>query len=637
MNLEVTSVSKQSEKLSESPSAIQVVTDDDIQLSGAASIPEALRLADNLEVAQKDANNWAISARGFDANLADKLLVLIDGRTVYSPLYAGVIWNVQDTVLEDVDRIEVISGPGGTVWGANAVNGIINLTTKSAKDTQGLYLNETVGDQLQDQSSVRYGGSAGPNTYYRVYVQHSEDGSEDFSNGARASDGLRTNQAGFRIDSEASPGNLLTLQGDAYTDTQDLGAAGEGSMSGGNVLGRMTHTFADGSDLVLQAYYDRTNLAQPAPASPASPPYMAGFPAASLHDNLDTYDVDLQRRFQIGESNRFVMGTGYRLTHESDVDLNIVRFEPATQTLQLANVFIQDEIALAPRVHLTVGSKVEHNDYTGFEYEPSGRLSWTPTPKQLVWAAVSRAVRTPSRYDRDLEVVTGLQNAPAPYVFPVDFLEGSKDFKSETELAYELGYRAELGPLVSVSVSGFYNVYNNLRSTSATPVTALYPFPYPVYFQNNLEGHTQGVELTANYQVLAWWRLHAGYDLLRENIHVKPGQVDTTNGLNETADPHNQAFVRSAMDLPAHLQFGASFRWIDSLTLDSSPTGGPVAGTVPSYAELDLRLGWQASKHLELSLVGQNLLHRYHVEYGFPGSAQEAIPRGVYGKAELRY
>jgi iron complex outermembrane receptor protein len=292
---------------------------------------------------------------------------------------------------------------------------------------------------------------------------------------------------------------------------------------------------------------------------------------------------------------------------------------------------------LAPSVHLTLGSKLEHNDYTGFEVEPNTRLQWNVTPRQLLWAAVSRAVRTPSRYDRDLEVPSGLVDAPPPYQFPAYYLKGNADFRSETLIAYESGYRAELTSNLSGSLSVFYNDYNNLRSTSATPTTAYYIFPYPIIFENNLEGETHGFELSATYQVLDWWRLHGGYDLLIEDIHVKPGQVDATNATNETADPEQQGSLRSSMDLPRRLQWDATLRWVDELHINSGPNGGPVVGIVPSYFELDSRLAWHATKNLELSVVGQNLLHPYHVEYGFPSPTREAIERSVFAKVTWSY
>jgi iron complex outermembrane receptor protein len=637
MNIEVTSVSKEPEKLLDAASAIQVITNDDILHSGATSIPEALRLADNLEVSQENSHDWAISARGFNANLANKLLVLVDGRAVYSPLYGGVEWNVQDYLLEDIDRIEVISGPGGTLWGANAVDGVINITTKSAKDTQGLYLEEIAGTQLDDLTAVRFGGTLSPGVYFRVYGQYTDRSSEELSDGSSAMDSMTMSRGGFRIDSESAPQTTLTLQGDFYSGSEDDGANGTASLNGGNILGRWSHSFSDDSDMSLQVYYDRTHLTQPYAASPPSPPYYAGFPASSLEDDLDTYDLEFQHDLRLGDRNKFVWGLGYRFTHEFDQDLNLVRFQPSGLSQSLYSGFAQDELTLPENVVFTIGSKVEHNDYTGIEVEPNVRLRWNPTERQMFWAAVSRAVRTPSRYDRDLEVVTGLVNPPAPYIFPVDYLDGSSDFVAESVIAYELGYRAEIGSRTSVSVSAFYNQYNDLRSTSDTPTSADYPFPFPVVFQNNLEGDTYGLEFSGNYQVFAWWRLHAGYDLLRENIHVKPGEIDETGALNETADPESQFSVRSSMDLENHLQLDAALRWVDSLTIDDGPTNGTLAGIVPSYYELDARLAWHPTKKIELSIVGQNLLHAHHPEYGYSSPTREEIARSIFGKITWRY
>jgi iron complex outermembrane receptor protein len=384
-------------------------------------------------------------------------------------------------------------------------------------------------------------------------------------------------------------------------------------------------------------YYDNSYLAQPFAASPASPPYYTGFPLASLTDDLDTYDLDFQYRFHLGTRQNIVWGLGYRFTHEVDEDVSIVRFAPPVLDQNLYSGFMQDEIEIVPDVHVTLGSKLEHNAYTGYEVEPSGRIRWNFTPKQMLWSAVSRAVRTPSRYDHDLQVVTGLVDAPPPYKFPADYLAGSSDFTSEAVVAYELGYRAELGSKFSISISTYFNDYSDIRSTAETPITPTYPFPYPVVFQNGLEGHTYGLEVNANYKLLDWWQLHAGYNLIREYIHADPGYVDATDALNETADPESQIFLRSAMDLPRGLELDAAFRWIDTLTIDNGPTGGPVAGTVPSYFELNARVAWHVNRRLELSVVGQNLLHPHHPEYGFPSPTREEIVRSVYGKAEWRY
>ena len=620
MDQEVTSVAKQPEPFRQAPAAIQVVTGEDIRRSGASSIPEALRLADNLDVAQINSHDWAISARGFNSHLGDKLLVLMDGRAVYSPLYGGVLWNMQDYLLEDIDRIEVISGPGGTLWGANAVNGVINITSKNAKDTQGFYLEAGGGNELQDFTGVRYGGTLATNVYYRVYGKFYNLNDEHLMNGSDSSDATIQGQGGFRIDTEPASPNVFTLEGNIYDghDGLDVGGtvATNETVGGGNLLGRWTHTISEDSEMSLQAYYDRTHLAFP---------YVT---LGTLFDDLDTADVEFQHNFSLGERNKFVWGLGYRFTHEVDSndlgDGNArVIFLPATLDQNLVNVFGQDEIRLLDQLYLTLGTKIEHNDYTGFEFEPDVRLQWTPTSKQMFWGAISRAVRTPSRLDHDLQIPSGF---PPPFQ---TFEAGNSDFTSETLIAYELGYRAQLDSKISASVSAFYNDYNNLRSLSPGPP----PFGLPFTFANNLKGDTYGFEISADYQIFNWWRLHGGYDFLQENIYVKSGQTDLDNGLDETADPRSQVFLRSSMDLPGHLELDVNWRWIDKVVNDNNG----VAGVVPAYMETDARIGWHATKNLEISVVGQNLLHDQHPEAGFPGPAQEQIVRGVYGKIAYRW
>jgi iron complex outermembrane receptor protein len=637
MNLEVTSVAKEPQRLLQAAAAIQVITAEDIRRSGASSIPEALRLADNLQVAQINAHDWAISARGFNANLANKLLVLVDGRAVYTPLYGGVLWNVQDCLLADIDRIEVISGPGGTLWGANAVNGVINIITKAAQDTQGLYALAAGGNELREQGGIRYGATLAPGIYFRAYGKYTDLDREVTSSGTSADDSWHMGRGGFRLDAETSAPNHLTVQGDFYSGAEDVPATGGAGLSGGNILGRWTHATPGGASMNLQFYYDHTHLSQPFTASPPAPPFFSGFPAASLKDDLDTYDLDFQYHFAWGARHKIAWGLGYRATHESDEDLSIVRFAPTALSQALYSGFVQDEIMLARRVYLTVGSKLEHNGYTGFEFEPSARLQWNLESTQLLWGAISRAVRTPSRYDRDLLVPSGLINAPPPLQFPTTFLKGSPDFVSENLLAYEVGYRAQIGPRLAASVSAFYNDYHDLRSTTATPTTAVYVFPYPVFFQNNLQGETHGLELSASYQMLEWWRLHVGYDLLQEHIHVRPGKVDATGATNETADPQQQAALRTSMDLSRAVTLDAAVRWVDALHINSGPTGGPVVGTVPSYFELDSGIAWHATQSLELSLMGRNLLHARHPEYGFPSPTREQIGRSVFGRITWGY
>jgi len=621
MNIEVTSVARQPEKLQDAPSAIQVITGDDIQRSGATSIPEALRLADNLDVAQQNSHDWDISARGFNTDLANKLLVMIDGRTVYTPLFSGVFWNAQDYLLEDIDRIEVISGPGGTLWGANAVNGVINITTKSAKDTQGLYVEGGGGSQPQDFIGARYGGIIAPNIYYRIYGKYTDWNHEDFGNGTAANDAWDQGQGGFRIDADPSPDNKFTVSGDLYSDTENDPSGGLAKNSGGNLLGRWSHTFSSDSDMSLQMYYDRTHLLDPEAADFSEP-------AGVLADTLDTYDVDFQHHFHLGDHNNIIWGAGYRFTDDTVEPAPTVTFLPNHLDQSLYSGFLQDEIKLAENLSFTLGSKLEHNDYTGWEVEPSARLQWNATPKQMFWAAVSRAVRTPSRIDEDLREPTGL---PTP--FPSSILDGSTDFVSETLIAYEAGYRAQLGTKTTTSLSLFYNDYNNIRSTTSTTPAAPPSFGFPLVFQNNLEGQTYGLEFTANYQLFDWWRLHAGYDLLKEYLRIKPGQVDFNNALNETSDPEQQWSLRSSMDLPHNVTLDSALRWVDTLHNNN----GPTPGTVPSYYELEVRLGWHPVSNFEIAIVGENLLHAHHYEYGFPSAAREEISRSFMVKASWQY
>jgi iron complex outermembrane receptor protein len=622
MDMDVTSVAREPEPYKDAPAALQVITSDEIDRSGASSIPEALRLADNLDIAQKSSHDWAISARGFNTSLANKLLVLVDGRTVYTPLFAGVSWDEQDYILADIDRIEVISGPGGTLWGANAVNGVINITTKSAQDTQGLLVDGGGGSELRDFGAARFGGVLASNVYYRIYGKYFDRNSEVLPNGNSANDSWNMGQGGFRIDDVPLSPNTYTLQGDFNAGHEYVVSGGRANVADGNLLGRWTHTFSDDSDIQLQSYFYRTHLVDPIPADATLAP------AGILIDDLDTFDLDFQHRLHLGTRNNFIWGMGYRRTHETDQNAPAVAFNPPDLDQNLYSFFLQDELMLLSNLHLTFGTKVEHNDYTGFEEEPSGRLEWDITKKQMVWVAVSRAVRMPSRVDESEDLP--IANPAFRPFFGPSLLVGNSNFVSETLIALEAGYRAELGQKISGSVSIFYNLYNDIRSTSTSPTA----FGTPLIFENYLKGETYGAELAGDYQMLTWWRLHAGYDLLKENIYVKSGETDFNGGHNETADPQQQVFLRSSMDLPANVQLDAALRWIDSLSINN----GSALETVPSYFELDTRLGWQMTKNIEVSVVGQNLLHAQHQEYGYPTSATtEDIVRSGYGEVTCRF
>lgn len=612
MNIKVTSVARRPQKLLRTAAALQVITNEQIQRSGATSIPQALRLADNLEVAQKNSHDWGISARGFNTDLANKLLVMIDGRSVYTPLFSGVFWDVQDYLLKDIDRIEVISGPGGTLWGANAVNGVINIITESAQDTQGFYAEEAGGTELHELAGVRYGGALSSDTWFRVYGKYVDRGDEVMSDGAPGSDSWRQGRAGFRIDSAPSGVDTLMAEGDFYDGHEYEPTGGEADTSGGDVLGRWSRRFSEHSDMQLQSYIDHTHLLDPEPALTVGTVELA--PPGVLQDDLTTYDVDFQDRFVAAKYHQIVWGLGFRRTDDAVVNAPSVAFLPNVLDQSLYSTFAQDEIALTSDLNFIAGTKLEHNDFTGWEWQPSVRLQWSFADKESLWAAISRAVRTPSRIDENLYEAA----PPNPLI-----LRGSPNFVSEKLLAYELGYRGQIGPRFGSSVSTFYNVYHDLRSTSITPGTIL-----PFYFANNLEGATYGLEFAGDYQLRPSCALHLGYDLLKEHLRIAPGQLDINQGLNETADPQGQFFLRSSLDLPQNVQFDGALRWIDTLHNNN----GPTRGTVPAYFELDSHIGWNVSPQIELSLDGRNLLHAEHVEYGFPSPTRIEIARSVYLK-----
>jgi iron complex outermembrane receptor protein len=597
MDVEVTSVSRRPERLYTSASAIQIISGEDIRRSGASSIPEALRLASNLQVAQVNASQWAVSARGFNNVLANKLLVLVDGRTVYTPLYAGVFWDVQNPPLEAVDRIEVISGPGGALWGANAVNGVINIITKKAGETQGLSAEGSAGTEPQGFGALRYGGRASSGLAYRVYGQGFGRGSTVSPDGTDAEDSWGLGQGGFRMDWTGGEANAFTLESDYYDGRPDPDGGAPVVARGGNALGRWTRELSEGSDLQVQVYYDRSWR-----------DFGNGFT-----EGLSTYDVDGQHRFQLGRRQEVIWGVGARLMDDATENVPGLAFLPAHRTLKLYSAFVQDEIALVDgRLRLTVGSKFEHNDYTGLEIQPSARLAWTPTDHHAVWAAVSRAVRTPSRLDRDFFL----------FLAPSVPLLIAENLESEEVLATELGWRLQPHERVSLALSTFYNVYDHLRTAEPGPP----PSGIPITLGNGLEGHTYGAELAAVYQVSDRWRLRGGYTFLHKELSLKPGSADLNGGRAESNDPEHQFLIQSSADLPGRLELDAVLRFVDALP---DPE-------VPSYAGLDLRLGWRATEHLELAVVGQNLLHEQHAEFIPSSPSPREVQRGVYGKVTWR-
>lgn len=595
MNIEVTLVSRTPQKLTQASSAVQVITGEDIRHSGANNIAEALRLVTNLQVAQLNANAWLISARGFNTIFANKLLVMIDGRTVYTPLFAGVLWDMQNVLLEDVDRIEVVSGPGGTLWGANAVNGVINIITKSSKETQGLYASALAGTFIKDQAAVRWGGKIGEKISYKVYGQHFDRNPTQKPDGTDNADAWRLTQGGFRMDWKGGKADTYTVQGDYYGGT--IKTAGSNSdLNGQNILGRWSRNFSEKSDIKLQLYYDRY-FKQDAPGKTS--------------DQINTADIDFQYRFPIAKRHSILTGLGYRMVKDNFVSASsFVAILPAKKNLDLFNVFIQDEMTLSDHFKLTAGTKILHNVYTGIEFQPGVRIALAVKKHNTLWAAVSRAVRTPSRVDVDYFSPV----APQP---PTSVsVTGGPDFTSERAFAYELGYRIQPNTKSSFSLSTFYNVYKNVYSLEALPGTLTYQI------MNGTEGQSWGAEFSGTYQLLDNWRIRGGYTYFDMKLKAKPGHNFDPSYLAN--DVQNQALLQSMAELPFHLHFDVIARYLDYLPQTI------VSAEVPGYFTFDTRIAY-TFKALELSVTGQNLFQKKHTEFN-----TFSIPRGIYTKLTLR-
>jgi iron complex outermembrane recepter protein len=586
VNVEVTSTSRSTEPAAEAAASIHVITAQDIRRSGARTIAEALRLAPNLEVAQSGARSWAISARGFNASFSNKLLVLIDGRTVYSPLFSGVFWDMQDYLLEDVERIEVISGPGATLWGANAVNGVVSIVTKDAASTQGPLATAGAGSEERAFASLRYGGVVGDGWNYRAYAKYFERDEALLAGGGGAADGLSSVQTGFRFDRPAG-GSSLTLQGDLYDSTADQPFGANISLSGGNLLGRWTRALEGGAELRLQAYLDHTHQ----------------FVPGDFGEDLHTIDFDSQFSLPARGNHRLMTGVGYRFTrNEVDNLPGGIAFLPATLERQLFSAFIQDEISVSERLRVTVGSKFEHNDYTGWELQPSVRAGWS-LGRHFAWGALSRAARTPSRVDRHLYFP-----ATPPHVFA-----GGPAFDSEKVATAELGWRLRGSEVFHVAATVFFSEYDDVRTLSPA---------VPFVVENDAHGSIHGIELESTWQVGESWRLRAGYLLLQDDIRPKPGRADLFGGRGELFDPQQQLQLRSSLALSRNVEADLWLRFVDRV--ENEARGFE---TVPDYWTADLRLAWTFSPALTVSVVGQNLLQGRHREFGF-----REIERAGYAK-----
>ena len=631
--IEVTTVSKKKQKLSEAASAVFVITQEDIRRSGVTSIPEALRMVPGLQVARIDSNRWAVSSRGFNDQFANKLLVMVDGRSIYTPMFSGVRWEIKDTLLEDIERIEVVRGPGASLWGANAVNGVINIVTKNAENTQGGLAIVGGGSDERGFGGIRYGGTLGENAFYRVYAKYFNRDSFVDGTGHDAADGWEQLRGGFRVDWNASETDNVTFLGSAYSGKRghkeiisSLSPPFENEIdldsdtTGGHILSRWMHTFSDTSDMAFHFYYDRTE-----------------WDDETYWEIRDTFDIDFQHRFALGKFQEIVWGFGYRFTTDDLNNRHTISFDPESKGDNLFSTFILDEFKLFNnQLRLTLGSKFEHNDYTGFEFQPNARIIWTPNDKHSVWTALSRAVRTPSRIENDGRGnSTVVANPLIPDGPPILLsLFGDHDVEPEDLFSFEIGYRFKIVDTFSIDIATFYNVYDHLRTLEpGNPFIEATPAPLhlliPVNTNNKMSGETYGIEIAANWQVLEWWQIKSTYTYLDMELHLDNDSKDVLSEGQEKQSPENQFTTRSIMNLPWNLELDTLFRYVDNLSdLDTN-----------SYINLDFRLGWKPKDAIEISIVGQNLLNCDHKEFDSTlfNIRSTEVERGVYGSIKWQF
>lgn len=631
MDIEVTSVSKKEERLFQTAAAVYVITQEEIRRSGLTSIPELLRLAPGIQVARIDGTKWAISARGFNGRLANKLLVLIDGRSVYSPETSGVYWEVQDLLLEDIERIEVIRGPGGTLWGANAVNGVINIITKRTDETLGGVVTASVGSEERGVG-FRYGANLGNNASYRVFGKYFNRSELVDANGQGVNDAQQLTRGGGRVEWQPTERDELTLEGDFYRTNLRENPTGVSpanpfaafansgvEFSGGHIMGRWARASSQASDIALKVYYDRFSRK-----------------LFGLATKIDTLDIDFQHHVAFGPRQDIVWGFGYRLVsqHAESNSSSPIQFNPPAKTGQLFSAFAQDEITLVKeRLRLILGVKLEHNYLSGFEAQPSVRLSWTPSRTQTAWAAVSRAVRTPARSQQDIRI--NYQAFPGPGGLPVIIsVFGSPNPKSEVLRAYELGYRVQPHHKLSLDIATFYNVYDRLTSFEAgAPIFETDPLPLhltiPFHYGNLLRGETYGLETAVNLDLSRRWKLRGSYTFLRVQLRPNVTSTDTVSEAAEGDNPRHQFQMHSHLNLWHNFDLDTALFYVASLR----------GQQVPSYTRIDQRLGWHLRENIEVSGGVQNLLDNRHLE--FNGVDITVLPsqvrRSVYGKMTWRF
>jgi len=631
MNIRVTSVAKTEQTLSQTASAVFVITPEEIQRSGATNIPDLLRMVPGVDVAQINANTWAVSARGLNGRFSNELLVLLDGRNVYTPTFGGVLWDVLDMPLEDIERIEVIRGTGGTIWGANAVNGVINIITRRAAETHGGMVIAGGGNLDQGSGTVQYGGGLGKNTDYRIFTKYFNQDHMPGLTGADGADGWHLLRGGFRADSRLSARDTLMVQGDMYAGeeggpstflpsvtspgVQNINLAVP--VSGGFLQSVWNHAFSARSNTTLQVSFDRYKRDD------------------VLREERKTLNVDFQHNFAWGMRQEIVWGANYRNT-DSDThgDLSF-SLNPANVNMQLFSSFIQDDIALVPdKLYLTIGARLDHNYYTGFNILPSARVAWTPSARRMFWAAVSHANRTPAETDTGSRINFGGFTGPGG-VPTLAALVGNPHFDDEVLTDYEMGYRTALRKHFSIDLAAYYGDYNHQETTEpATPFFETTPAPahlvLPVTYENLMHGEAHGFEAAMNWKATGRWTLSPGYAFEQIHMHLDPTSKDTSSVLDaEGSSPIHSAQFRSHLDLTRGLTWDASAYFVDRLR----------SGEIPSYTRADTGLTWSWTEHLSSSVVGQNLAKDRHLEFlDDSGSVRSTlVKRGVYAKFAWKF
>lgn len=633
MAVEVTTASKRAERASDAAAAVFVLTRDDISRSGAVTIADALRLVPGVNVAQINANSWAVTVRGFNSRFSNKLLVMIDGRSVYTPLFSGVLWDQQNIVLEDIERIEVVRGPGGALWGANAVNGVINIITRSSRDTQGVLVKAAGGDEYQAQALIRVGGKIGENGAFRVYGKFESFDENETVTGVEANDDWRNFRGGFRTDFDLNARDTLMVTGEvSFIDsgeTLDVPLLTAPFLErrdadiervGAHILTQWTRDLGDGAEISVQGFIDYSDIEIP-----------------QGEEKRLTLDIAAQHALPLGERHDLLWGVGFRNISDEITNSEFVAFADTERSAQIYNGFVQDTFKASESLDIVLGAKFEHNDYTGFEIQPSARFVWRAQEDVTVWGAVSRAVRTPSRAEDDIRSIAAVvpPGFPGnPGMLPLAFqFTGDRDVDSETLLAYELGARFRFAETVSFDVTAFYNKYADLRgSRIGSPALVLTPTPHvvlPLTIDELVDADTHGVEAVLDWQVAPNWRLQATYAYLSIDGDV-PVFPDVRAGAPGGADPSHTANLRSLFEVTKKLKLDAAVRFVDDLE----------GFSIDSYVALDARVAWRLNDQIELAVTGRNLTDGEHFEFGTDPSFSTVptnVERSVFATVSAKF